>query len=89
MTTDISQQIEAMAKLQFIDEEIATICQIDYKTLIKNHRDDIDRGRLLAEAEIRQAIIKTATEGNTSAQSQFMQMNNKAKSKTKQNKWST
>lgn len=82
MTDGINLEIQNIAMLQFSDEEISIITQIEYEHLIEKHRADIDRGRLIAEAEVRKSISKSANEGNTSAQNQFMSLNAEAKRKT-------
>jgi predicted DNA-binding protein (UPF0278 family) len=71
----IVEQIEELAQLQFTDEELAKIMQVPVKDFIKKYRNSIDRGRLLAEAEVRRAILQLAKQGSTPAQKQFMELN--------------
>lgn len=79
MTNENSKAIEDFASLQFTDNEIALIMNMDIDDLIDKFRSDIDRGRLLAEAEVRRAILTMAKQGSTPAQKQFMDLNKDAK----------
>ena len=79
--TNFRKKIEEFATLQFTDIEIAKISGIPVKKLIAACRDDIDRGRLLAEAEVRKSVLKSAKEGSAPAQKQFMEFNRRAKYK--------
>lgn len=80
---ELKTQIEEMGKLQFTDREISTIVDVDIETLVEKYGNDIDRGRLLAEAEVRQAVLKAAKEGSAPAQKQFMELNKRAKTTAK------
>ena len=75
----LNEQISEMAMLQFTDREIATITQLDPDALIRGYSSDIDRGRLLAEAEVRKSVLQMAKQGSTPAQKQFMDLNKRAK----------
>lgn len=68
-----------MGTLQFTDREIATIAGLPVEELTAKYAENIDRGRLLAEAEVRKAVLKSAKDGNAPAQKQFMSMNKRAK----------
>lgn len=70
----IAEQIEEYAQLQFTDEQLAVIFQISESELVKTYRDNIDRGRLLAEAEVRKSILQMAKQGSTPAQKQLMEL---------------
>ena len=76
---ELKNVITELAQLQFTDGEIAIIVQLEAREMVKKHRLDIDRGRLLAEAEVRKAILTLAKQGSTPAQKQFMELNAKAK----------
>ena len=80
---DIGEEIAGFAKLQFTDDEISTITGIDKSELIQSYSGYIDRGRLLAEAEVRQSILKMAVQGSTPAQKQLMELNARAKEHSK------
>ena len=75
----LNEQISEMAMLQFTDKEIATITQLDPDVLVQGYSSDIDRGRLLAEAEVRKSVLQMAKQGSTPAQKQFMDLNKRAK----------
>jgi len=77
--SEIAQRIEELAQLQFSDKEIAVIMEMDPADLVQHHHQDVDRGRLLAEAEVRKSILQLAKQGSTPAQKEFMALNRKAK----------
>ena len=74
-----AQQIEEFAQLQFTDDEIAQIMETDVSDLTAEFAANIDRGRLLAEAEVRKSILQMAKQGSTPAQKQLMELNKQAK----------
>ena len=75
----IEQAIEEMAQLQFTDQEIATIVGVEVTDLVTDYATNVDRGRLLAEAEVRRSMLQLAKQGSTPAQKEFMALNRKAK----------
>lgn len=75
----IEAQIEEMAELQFSDSEIARIVGLSADVLRNEYKDNIDRGRLLAAAEVRRAILKSAKLGDSAAIKQFLILNNRSK----------
>jgi len=77
------EKVEEMAALQFTDAELATIFLMDADEFVKKYRSAIDRGRLLAEAEVRKSLAQLAKQGSTPAQKQFMELNHRAKQKRK------
>jgi hypothetical protein len=77
----IDRQIEELAELQFTDQEIAVIMEMDAEELIDLYGPAVDRGRLRAEAEVRRAIYQLAAKGSTQAQKQFIALNEAAKKK--------
>jgi predicted DNA-binding protein (UPF0278 family) len=79
MDEALGVQIEDMAGLQFTDAEIARIVGLSPDAL-NEYRDNIDRGRLLAEAEVRRAINKAAKLGDAAAIKQFLILNDRTKS---------
>ena len=79
MDEALGTQIEDMAGLQFTDAEIARIVGLSPDAL-NEYRDNIDRGRLLAEAEVRRAINKAAKLGDAAAIKQFLILNDRTKS---------
>lgn len=78
---DIRKEIVELAMLQFFDDEIAAIMEMDKAELLKKYSDAIDKGRLLAEAEVRRSILQLAKQGSTPAQKQFLELNAAAKKK--------
>ena len=77
--SDPKKEAEEYGMLQFSDSEISIIMQINIDELRRDYADDINRGRLKAEAEVRKSILDAAKTGNTSAQKQFMILNRVAK----------
>lgn len=82
----VAEQIEGFAKLQFTDANIAQIMEMDEAELVAQYASAIDRGRLLAEAEVRTAMLKLAKEGNPTAMKQFLSMNSLAKRQSAANR---
>jgi hypothetical protein len=78
-TKTTADQVEEFGALQFTDNEIATIMQMSMADLRKDYRPNVDRGRLLAEAEVRKSLLDLAKHGSTPAQKEFMKLNAKAK----------
>lgn len=76
---DLGEKIEELAALQFTTEEIAKIMEMGAKKLLSQFQSSIDRGRLMAEAEVRRSILKLAKQGSTPAQKQFIELNAIAK----------
>ena len=67
-----------MAALQFTDSEVARIVGLSQYALRRDYRDDLERGRLKAEAEVRRAILQMAKQGSTPAQKQFAALHRRA-----------
>ena len=67
------EQIEKLGKLQFTREEVCLILDID-KAEFDKHRNAYDKGRLLASALVRSAILELAESGNTTAQKQMLEL---------------
>lgn len=76
---DIRMRIEELAQLQFTDYEIATILQCSVEQLRDRWAVAVDRGRLLAEAEVRKSILTMAKQGSSPAQKQILELNKRAK----------
>ncbi len=79
-------EIEKFARLQFAPADIGTILgEPDFVEKVLDDKTDefarYHRGRLLAEAEVRTAILKQANNGSTPAQNtmlELMQANTRA-----------
>lgn len=76
---EITEQIEELAQLQFSNEEISTIMKIDIDDMNEKYADNVSRGRLMAEAEVRKSILQLAKQGSTPAQKQYLDLINAAK----------
>lgn len=76
---DIRMRIEELAQLQFTDYEIATILRCPVEELRDRWAVAVDRGRLLAEAEVRKSILTMAKQGSSPAQKQILELNKRAK----------
>lgn len=81
----LTETIEEIASLQFTDAEIARIIGVDVSDLLDEYIDNIDRGRLVAEAEVRRSVLKEAKNGSSTAQKQFIEFNRKAKTTRNKN----
>lgn len=68
----ILNEIEELARLQFTEKEIEII--MDAKISSAEKKKAYQRGRLKAQAEVRQSILKQAKQGSTPAQKQFMDL---------------
>jgi len=79
MNDEVAKIIEELAMLQFSIPEISVISGIGLSELTSEYKFFIDRGRLLAEAEVRRSILNSAKEGAANAQKQFMDLNRRAK----------
>lgn len=76
---EITEQIEELAQLQFSNEEISTIMKIDIDDMNEKYADNVSRGLLMAEAEVRKSILQLAKQGSTPAQKQYLDLINAAK----------
>lgn len=76
----IDKQIEEFSSLQFTIEEIAIIVGLPEQQIINNYMENVDRGRLLAEAEVRRSMLQLAKVGSTPAQKEFAALLRRAKS---------
>ena len=76
---DQAEQVREFATLQFTDSEISVIMGMNLPFLLSNYTQEIDAGRLLAEAEVRRSLLQMAKQGSSPAQNKFMELNAKAK----------
>ncbi len=67
-------QIEELGKLQFSEDEVCIILEFEGNEIPNIYKRPYERGRLLAEAEIRRASFKNAKQGSTPAQKQFFEL---------------
>nr|VFK60731.1 MAG: hypothetical protein BECKUNK1418G_GA0071005_10131 [Candidatus Kentron sp. UNK]VFK68386.1 MAG: hypothetical protein BECKUNK1418G_GA0071005_12315 [Candidatus Kentron sp. UNK]VFK69445.1 MAG: hypothetical protein BECKUNK1418H_GA0071006_10141 [Candidatus Kentron sp. UNK]VFK73554.1 MAG: hypothetical protein BECKUNK1418H_GA0071006_12185 [Candidatus Kentron sp. UNK] len=75
----LEEQIEHFAFLQFTDDQISKITQMDVESLIETYGEIVDKGRLLGEAKLREAAMTLALQGRSPAQSQMFKLNVHAK----------
>lgn len=76
----VAAQLEEMAALQFTDPELAVIAGgITVAELLRLYRLQVDRGRLLAEAEVRRSLLQLAKQGSSPAQKEFQRLSTAAK----------
>jgi len=70
---DMLRSIEDMARLQFSPEEVSIICGVPSGVMrtCEDMATAFLRGRLKAQAEVRQALVSMAIQGSTPAISQF------------------
>jgi len=48
-------------------EDIATVLNISHDTLVKYYKEELDKGRIEANASVAETLFKQAKEGNTTA----------------------
>lgn len=78
-------EIEELGRLQFSLHECGTVLGFNFDAFKKLMRKDgsiliaYNKGRLLAEAEVRKSILAQAKQGSTPAQKQMLDMINKNK----------
>jgi phosphohistidine phosphatase SixA len=48
-------------------EDIASVLSISHDTLVKYYKEDLDKGRIEANASVAETLFKQAKEGNTTA----------------------
>lgn len=78
--------LEEQASLMFTVKELAVILKCNYfmlrrliKTVGSPESERFNRGRLIAEAQIRKSIFELAQNGSSPAQSQFLDLIENAK----------
>lgn len=75
MTDERINDIVEMAKYLFGADDIAIILDMDPADLDEpDARRAMDRGRLLAQAEVRKSIYNMAKAGSTTAQKEFLKL---------------
>jgi len=70
------EAIESMAALQFSLAEVAIICQLEEGDIAASESATkaFLKGRLQAQAEVRQALLQQARQGSTPALKQFQEL---------------
>jgi len=69
-------EIEQFGRLQFSVEEVATIVGVSAMDIYESEplQTAYLRGRLKAQAEVRESIVLLATQGNAQSQKQFLDL---------------
>ena len=70
-TEEQRRTVRAMAGYGIPQEDIATLLEIDAKTLRKHFRRELDRGAIEATAKVGQSLFRMATEGQSVAAAIF------------------
>ena len=70
-TEEQRRTVRAMAGYGVPQDDIATLLEIDAKTLRKHFRRELDRGAIEATAKVGQSLFRMATEGNSVAAAIF------------------
>jgi hypothetical protein len=70
-TEDQRRTVRAMSGFGIPQEQIATMLEIEPKTLRKHFRRELDRGSIEATAKVAQSLFRMATEGNNVAAAIF------------------
>jgi hypothetical protein len=66
-TKDTQEQVKRLSALGCPHEDIATRLKISADTLVKYYKDDLDEGRIDANAAIAGTLFSQAKKGNTAA----------------------
>ena len=77
MSTEQIEVIEEMASLQFSLDEVALIADVAKLAFEDNESKESRaylKGRLKAQAEVRQSILEMAKQGSSPAYKQFLEM---------------
>ena len=70
-TEEQRRTVRAMAGYGVPQDDIATLLEIDPKTLRKHFRRELDRGSIEATAKVGQSLFRMATEGGSVAAAIF------------------
>src|SRR4051794_40250987 len=70
-TGDQRRLVRGMAAVGVPQESIATLLEIDAKTLRKHFRAELDRGSIEATAKVAQSLFQMATQGKNVAAAIF------------------
>jgi hypothetical protein len=70
-TEEQRRTVRAMSGFGIPQEQIATLLEVEPKTLRKHFRRELDRGSVEATAKVAQSLFRMATEGNNVAAAIF------------------
>ena len=65
--TDTRNRVYILATVGTRHEDIATVLSISHDTLVKYYKEELDKGRIEANASVAETLFKQAKEGNTTA----------------------
>jgi hypothetical protein len=66
-TEDTQNRVYILATVGTRHEDIATVLSISHDTLVKYYKEELDKGRIEANASVAETLFKQAKEGNTTA----------------------
>jgi hypothetical protein len=66
-TEDTRNRVYILATVGTRHEDIATVLSISHDTLVKHYKEELDKGRIEANASVAETLFKQAKEGNTTA----------------------
>ena len=66
-TEDTQNRVYILATVGTRHEDIATVLNISHDTLVKYYKEELDKGRIEANASVAETLFKQAKEGNTTA----------------------
>ena len=66
-TADTRIKVYTLSTVGTRHEDIASVLNISHDTLVKYYKDELDKGRIEANASVAETLFKQAKEGNTTA----------------------
>jgi hypothetical protein len=66
-TEDTRNRVFILSTVGTRHEDIATVLNISHDTLVKYYKEELDKGRIEANASVAETLFKQAKEGNTTA----------------------
>ena len=66
-TADTRNRVYILSTVGTRHEDIATVLSISHDTLVKYYKEELNKGRIEANASVAETLFKQAKEGNTTA----------------------
>ena len=66
-TADTRNRVYILSTVGTRHEDIATVLSISHDTLVKYYKEELDKGRIEANASVAETLFNLAKEGNTTA----------------------
>lgn len=66
-TADTRNKVYTLSTVGTRHEDIASVLGISHDTLVKYYKEELDKGRIEANASVAETLFKQAKEGNTTA----------------------